>query len=278
MDHSQNDMTEIKTIELMVQSPLGNLFTKRWKAQGIHPSVAQTSRSPIVLLHESLGCATMWRDFPVRLCEATGRDVIAYDRLGFGQSDPYPGQLPNHFVEQEAIESFAAVCDSLMIKDFIALGHSVGGAMAIGIAAQLPKTCRAIITLAALSMIEPQTIDGVRRAKAFFSEPDQLTRLAQHHGDKANWVLSAWVDTWLAESFREWNMDKLLLQVKCPALILHGDCDEYASTHHAERIGSLLTDHTKIDIMADTGHFPHRSHPNHVIAAIRSFLSTNRID
>ncbi|MGH8437583.1 MAG: alpha/beta fold hydrolase [Pseudomonas sp.] len=48
----------------------------------------------MVLFHDSLGCIALWRDFPQQLSEATGREVVAYDRLGFGQSDEYPGRLP----------------------------------------------------------------------------------------------------------------------------------------------------------------------------------------
>ena len=40
-----------------------------------------------VLLHEGLGCVALWRDFPKRLAEITGRPVFAYSRAGYGQSD-----------------------------------------------------------------------------------------------------------------------------------------------------------------------------------------------
>jgi hypothetical protein len=39
-------------------------------------------------------------------------------------------------------------------------------------------------------------------ARDNFAQPGQLERLARYHGDKAAWVLSAWVDTWLSPPLR----------------------------------------------------------------------------
>ena len=64
---------------------------------------------PIVLFHDSLGSVALWRDFPAVLAQATGHGVIAYDRLGFGRSDPHPGRLSNDFVQTEAREGFRAL-------------------------------------------------------------------------------------------------------------------------------------------------------------------------
>ncbi|HIE1369683.1 TPA: alpha/beta fold hydrolase, partial [Burkholderia sola] len=69
-------MTDIVTEETTVGTPQGRLFAKRWRAGPARHAVA-----PIVLLHDSLGCVDLWRDFPAQLARATQRDVIAYDRL-----------------------------------------------------------------------------------------------------------------------------------------------------------------------------------------------------
>ncbi|MFX8098550.1 alpha/beta fold hydrolase, partial [Acinetobacter baumannii] len=87
------------------------------------------------LLHDSLGCVALWREFPQRLVQATGRAVIAYDRLGFGQSDPHRGPIGADFIRQEAHTGFSALIDQLGVERFIVFGHSVGGGMAVSIAA-----------------------------------------------------------------------------------------------------------------------------------------------
>ncbi len=267
-------MTESNIRDRMLQGPKGRIFVRYWAPE---PSL-YCPKAPIILLHESLGCAAHWREFPALLCRQTGREIIAYDRLGFGQSDPFPGAMPHSFIQDEVHESFALVRDSLEINEFLLFGHSVGGTMAVAIAAALPGACRGIMTMAALSMVEPMTINGVSRAKAFFSQPEQLIRLQQYHGQKAEWVLGAWIETWLSEEFQEWNLDDHLVQVRCPALIIHGEQDEYASKDHAERIIRLLHHRSSMMVMPNTGHFPHRTHENEVIAAIKTFLSENLHD
>ena len=80
-----------------LDTPAGGLHAARWR-----PDTPDATRSPIVLLHDSLGCVALWRDFPARLAEASGREVIAYDRQGYGKSAPCPGPQPASFIADEA--------------------------------------------------------------------------------------------------------------------------------------------------------------------------------
>src|SRR5256885_16697822 len=63
-----------------------------------------------------------------------------------------------------------------------------------------------------------------------------LARLEKYHGDKAAWVLSAWVDTWLSPPFADYRLDEALERVRCPVLAIHGELDEFGSLVHPERI------------------------------------------
>ena len=71
------------------------------------------------------------RSFPKHLAVATGRRVIAYDRLGFGRSDPHPGRLDLDFIADEARHAIPLLCRQLGLSELIACGHSVGGGMAV---------------------------------------------------------------------------------------------------------------------------------------------------
>src|SRR5580698_5125066 len=51
---------------------------------GPAPSDAPT----IVMLHEGLGSAALWGDFPQSLQAATGMGVFVYSRAGYGASTP----------------------------------------------------------------------------------------------------------------------------------------------------------------------------------------------
>lgn len=265
-------MIRITSSDTWVETSAGRLFVKRWIPDG----QIRTERVPIVLFHDSLGCVELWKDFPETLSAATGREVIAYDRLGFGLSDPCPQALDARFVLEEADIAFSALLQTLELQDFTALGHSVGGGMAIACAAAFPERCRGLITLAAQAFVEECTLDGIRQAQQAFARPGQLERLSKYHGDKAAWVLSAWTDTWLADSFSHWNLNESLAQVRCPVLAIHGDGDEYGSAQHPERIVSLVTGPATMEILPDCGHVPHREKLGVVIDLIEVFLGSEQ--
>lgn len=221
---------------LWIDTPHGRLFTRRWFPAGVECSRV---KPPIILFHDSLGCVELWRDFPERLCQATEREVIAYDRLGFGQSDAYPGKLPMHFIRDEAERFFALIRAELQLDRFVALGHSVGGAMAASCASLYPQNCTALITVSAQAFVEDRTLHGIRVAKAQFEKAEHIKRLEKYHGKKAQWVLSAWTDSWLSEAFSGWTIEDTIDSIHCPLLALHGEQDEYGSVLHPMRIARL---------------------------------------
>ena len=118
-------------IDHRIPTPAGHLFAREWPA----PAQAMP-RPPLVLFHDSLGCVELWRDFPERLRDATGRRVIAYDRLGFGRSYARAAPPSFDFIAEEAATGFAAVRAQLGVGRFAVLGHSVGGGMAVHVAAR----------------------------------------------------------------------------------------------------------------------------------------------
>ena len=246
----------------------GRIYVKTWNSHGD----AKSDKAPIVLFHDSLGSVQLWRSFPEHLAEATGRTVIAYDRLGFGQSDAHPGTLNKRFILEEAEATFDAVRQALDIHKFIAFGHSVGGAMAAACAAHYPYDCEALITESAQAFVEDRTVAGIEDAKIAFAEEGQVDRLARYHGDKARWVLSAWIDTWLSDDFQDWQLDETLKQVQCPVLAIHGDDDEFGSPLHAERYTELPHGPATLKLLKGCGHVPHREQEDEVLEVVREFL------
>lgn len=254
---------------LHVATPRGSLYARRWRAP--HESAAT-----IVLWHDSLGCVALWRDFPAALAAATRCDVVAYDRLGFGRSDPHPGKLASDFVRDEATRDFAALRDALGIGRFIAFGHSVGGGMAICAAAAFPEDCVALVTESAQAFVEDVTLAGIRNAQAAFARPGEVDRLAKYHGDKAAWVLDAWIGTWLAPEFAAFDVDDELRRVRCPVLVMHGDQDEFGSERHPVHIAALTAPHSTLRLLPECGHVPHRERPEEILALVAVWLGAIR--
>ncbi|MEQ6916534.1 alpha/beta fold hydrolase [Halomonas aquatica] len=259
---------EVEMRECRIATPAGTLHALRHL-----PGGAGVTGIPIVLMHDSLGCVALWRDFPERLAEVTGREVIAYDRLGYGRSAPYPGAQPTHFIEEEA-ETFAVVREQLALERFVMLGHSVGGCMAAAIAGRHVDGCEALVTVAAQAFTEPRTLVGIREAQRDFAMPERMARLEKHHGDKAGWVLEAWVETWHSAPFANWTLDASLAGVRCPTLAIHGEHDEFGSLAQPRRIASLTPGPAEPRILPDCGHVPHRECPERLIEAFRPFLES----
>lgn len=242
----------------------GDVFSRRWRTG--------SRKTPIVLMHDSLGCVELWRDFPEQLAAAAERDVIAYDRLGFGRSAPHPGGWSDHFIRDEAERFFPKVWQALDIEHFIALGHSVGGIMAASLAAHHSQHCRALVTIAALAFVEDRTRVGIRQTQAAFAEPGQLERLRKYHGRKAEWILSAWIDTWLSESYADWRIEDSAPGIDCPLLTIHGGQDEYGSLEHPQRVAALGTGIKQELLFEGCQHVPHREQPERVVDAIAGFI------
>lgn len=258
--------------DMRIDHPRGRLFVRTWNAGD--DSGGSGEKAPVVLFHDSLGCVDLWRDFPARLSAATGRRIIAYDRLGFGHSDPRADRPALDFVADEAHTFFPVLRERLGLGKFVALGHSVGGGMAIHCATRFSADCDALITESAQVFAEDRTLQGIRAAKQQFMDDAQLERLRKYHGDKAKWVLDAWTETWLDPAFASWSLAEVLPRVACPVLAIHGEFDEYGSTRHPELIGRLSGGPSQVEIMKDTNHVPHRERPDSTISLISGFLSS----
>ena len=259
--------SDIERREILLDTPAGRLFAKRWCCAA--PDVE--GRAPLVLLHDSLGSVELWRDFPEKLAAACLRPVVAYDRLGFGRSDPRPASVPLDFIAEEARIGFQQLKAALQIDRFAIFGHSVGGGMSVAIAAAFPKECEALIAVSAQAFVEDRTVAGILAAREAFAVDGQLERLKRYHGEKASWVLSAWIDRWLDPAFADWSLDAVLPRVQCPSLVLHGVRDEYGSTRHPERIAALSQGPSKM-VIGDWGHVPYREAPEQVTRLVAEWL------
>lgn len=262
----------MKTIfsDCWIDGPKGRTFVRQWS-----PAEATADATPIVLIHDSLGCVELWRGFPEALSVATGRRVIAYDRLGFGHSDALSARPSLAFIAEEAASCFPAVCDGLGIKRFIVVGHSVGGAMACHVAAQNPCACKALVTMGAQAFVEEGTLKEILVAKVQFDDPAEVARLIKYHGYKAPWVIDAWTGCWLDPAFRMWSLAQVLPCVACPVLALHGECDPYGSVRHPAAITNGVGGSAEIRILKGAGHVLHREQPGWVCEQFVEFLAAH---
>src|SRR5271154_6010416 len=76
---------------------------------GAPPDAAPT----IVMLHEGLGSAGLWGDFPDRLQAATGVGVLVYSRAGYGASTPVKLPRPLDYMQIEALDVLPKLLDKI---------------------------------------------------------------------------------------------------------------------------------------------------------------------
>jgi pimeloyl-ACP methyl ester carboxylesterase len=247
----------------------GELFVRQWMP------TESTDQLPVVLLHDSLGCVEMWRDFPAQLAITLKRPVFAYDRLGFGQSSQRHTPPSLNFIDEEAKIIFPELCRALGLSSVVLFGHSVGGAMAVAIAGHQAQTglCASVITESAQAFVEARTIEGILAAKKAFSDSMQFSRLAKYHGEKAQWVLNAWTEVWLHPEFKDWSLDSNLSKVVCPVLAIHGDQDEYGTCVFPQRIAAGVNSYSEAVILEGVGHVPHREDAQKILNTVELFLA-----
>lgn len=243
----------------------GECFVRRWRP------AAAAAAPPLVLLHDSLGSVAQWRDFPAALALALRCEVIAYDRLGFGASSPLAA-LPGRDFIAAAARRFAALRAALGLDAFGLFGHSVGGAMALVIAATQGEACRFVVSESAQAFVEERTCDGIRAAQARFADPAEFARLARWHGARAQWVLQAWTQVWLDPGFAGWRLDAWLARVRCPVLLIHGDRDEFGSIAFPQCIARGVAGAARLALLEGCGHVPHRERAEDVLRLVAGFV------
>src|SRR5471030_3139425 len=91
---------------------------------------APDSAPIIVMLHEGLGSAGLWGDFPDRLAARTGAGVLVYSRAGYGASTPVTLPRPLDYMHIEALDVLPKLLDAAGFRRGLLLGHSDGASIA----------------------------------------------------------------------------------------------------------------------------------------------------
>src|ERR1700738_4192854 len=83
----------------------------------------------IVMLHEGLGSAALWGDFPDKLQAATGAGVFVYSRAGYGASSPVKLPRPLDYMHVEALEVLPRLLERIGFRRGLLVGHSDGASI-----------------------------------------------------------------------------------------------------------------------------------------------------
>jgi len=228
----------------------------------------------IIFLHDSLGCVTLWKDFPQRLGELTRCNVLVYDRLGYGKSGPFLfPKRDNDYVELEA-DLLNQLLVFWKIDRAILFGHSDGGSIALLAAAKYPERILGIITEGAHIFVEAITVNGIREAVALYETTDLKMKLQKYHGDKTEAMFRAWTETWMSDEFQTWNIENRIPLIECSALIIQGEEDEYGTLEQVEKICRGIGKKATKMIIPNVRHTPHKETPELILERTTTFIES----
>jgi pimeloyl-ACP methyl ester carboxylesterase len=231
-------------------------------------------RAPtLVLLHEGLGCVSMWRDFPEKLARRTGYGVLVYSRPGYGKSDPVPLPRPLDYMHREALQLLPQVLDQAGVRKTILVGHSDGASIATIYAGSTQDfRVRGLVLLAPHFFVEDISIKSIAEAKDAYEKGDLRARLARHHGDNVDVAFRGWNDAWLDPGFRHWRIDDAVAHVRVPILILQGKEDRYGTLAQVRLAETDAYCPVEAEILDRCGHSPQIDQPERTLEATAEFV------
>jgi pimeloyl-ACP methyl ester carboxylesterase len=229
-------------------------------------------KPPLVLLHEGLGSAELWRDFPDRLAHRTGSGALVYSRYGYGRSDVLGGPRDIHYLEHEALTSLTAVLAALRIGSPVLIGHSDGATIALIHAADGRWPVRGLVLEAPHVFVEDVTIQGIAGARVAYESGTLRDKLQPWHTD-VDATFNGWADVWLQPRFREWNIKRHLSGIRCPTLVIQGEDDLYGTVAQVEAIQRGISGPVETLALQGCGHAPHAERPEEVLDAMARFVA-----
>ena len=246
----------------------------------------------LLLLHGFTGSASTWAPLVPEL--SARRRTIAVDLIGHGRSDA-PGGAERYRVER-CVDDLGALLDALEVEAADVLGYSMGGRVALHLAAAMPRRVRSLV----LESSSPGIADPAERA-ARVAADSALAESIERDG------LRAFVARWeglplfasqarlpaetrarlrdqrlrndprgLANSLRGmgagrqaslWNG---LAALGMPALLIAGELDEKYRAVARAMAGFMPRAHVRI--IPEAGHAVHLEQPETFLGAVLQFL------
>ncbi|WP_110205229.1 alpha/beta fold hydrolase [Nocardioides daejeonensis] len=268
---------------------------------GYRRAYVKVGSGPALLLIHGLGCNhSTWA--PVIETLARRHTVIVPDLLGHGESD-----------KPRADYSIAAYAngmrDLLSVLDIDAatiVGHSLGGGVAMQFAYQFPERTERLVLVAAgglgpevTPLIRAITTPGIQPLLALAALPGirhlgtaALRGLANKSVaalrdlDEIADIVDSFADPRTRTAVRnvtrsvvDWGgqyvtmADRAYLVEGLPICVVWGRDDLVLPVRHAN-IAAALVPSARIEIMPNSGHFPHRDHPERFAKVVQEFVAS----
>jgi pimeloyl-ACP methyl ester carboxylesterase len=232
-----------------------------------------TAPPSIVMLHEGLGSAALWGDFPEKLAAATDTTVLAYSRAGYGASSPVPLPRPLTYMHDEAKHTLPALLDAIGFRRGLLLGHSDGASIAAIHAGTIEDfRVRGLVLIAPHFFTEEEGLASIRAARQAYESGDLKPRLARWH-KHVDVAFYGWNGAWLDPGFRAWDITDALAYIRVPVQVVQGEADQYGTIRQVEAAQQECYCPVEVAMIAGAGHAPQREKPDVTLAAIAGFAN-----
>ena len=240
-----------------------------YRTIGPQPADAPT----IVMLHEGLGSAALWGDFPDRLQAATGAGVFAYSRAGYGASSPVKLPRPLDYMHIEAQDVLPKLLDAIGFRHGVLVGHSDGASIAaIYAGSRQDHRVQGIALIAPHFIVEDISVKSIAGIKQAYETTDLRIKLARWHKDVDN-AFYGWNGAWLDPKFRHWDISEYLAYIRVPVAVVQGVDDHYGTMRQVEIAREECYCPVDVTVIPGAGHSPHREAPEATLDAVSDFVN-----
>jgi len=247
---------------------------------------------PVVMIPSLFGSAYAFRRVVPELA-ADGRQVIVVEMLGTGASGR--PKAADYSLAAQA-RRIAAVLDSLEVRGAVVVGHSIGAAIAMRLAAERPELVGGLVSIEG-GPAETATSPGFRRVMAWAPllklfggkglVRGKMVRSLHDASADTTWItpeviegytagamadFGATLDAFqgMARAAEPWALGPRLGELRCPVVLVLGAAP-HASGPPPDEV-ALLRDSVRVftvDMVADAGHFVFEEQPAAVVRAVR---------
>ncbi len=166
------------------------------------------SRPRVIYIHGTPGDAENFASYV--LDPVDDADSISIDRPGFGRTTP-PGAVASLEAQARVIEPLLVARDGVWP---VLVGHSLGGPIALRVAAEHPDRVGAVVVVAGSVDPELERVMFIQRVGEFLFVPALLPR-AIRNANRELLPLRGELET----------LSTMLERVRCPVVIVHGTKD-----------------------------------------------------
>jgi branched-chain amino acid transport system permease protein len=236
---------------------------------------------PILYVHGNTGSGRWFE----RAMDIPGVRTVALDMPNFGRSNPLPGE-PDIDRYADAVATFIR---ELGLDRPVLVGHSLGGAVAISLAARFPRLIRALVLVdsaAPSGLVTPRdrhpVIEMMRTNRTVLAQALRavVPTLADEVffqslvEDAARMAAPAWVGN--AEALGRFDYRGRTASFTGPVLVAWGRKDIIITEAMARETAAAFPD-ARLEIMEDIGHSVMAENPKRFVSILNQFLRDRRL-